>query len=257
MDLGIGGISGSLLDAPSFLDVFCDDNRGGFTLNWGIDTSTPNIPVAYNNLDGIPVFERRSYNAIVEALTGRIYVRDGVEQQSWTDPDDLINAYLDMSGEVLDESSDGTELAGYVLGDTLENIAEEEEFDSLEAFIVVTEGGNNFLFVVSKEGNDYKLYNQAALFTTAAEAIQDDLSSYGAYVLGVATGPLTDAEIAANAYIAANYGYLTLAEVAEDFDTPVAYTEVWAITWSKGASSGADGYVLLHIGDYFIAVGWL
>jgi len=258
MDLGIGGISGSLLDAPSFLDVFCDDNRGGFTLNWGIDTSTPNIPVAYNNLAGVPVFEKWSYNAIVEALTGRIYVRDGVEQQSWSDPDDLINAYLDMNGEVLSESSDGTELAGYVLGDSLENIAADEEFDSLEAFIVVTESGKNFLYVVSKEGNDYKLYNQSALFTTAEDAIQDNLSGYGAYVLGVATGPLTDAEIAANAYIAANYGYQTLAEVAADFETPLAYTEVWAITWTKApSSSGADGYVLLHIGNYFIAVGWL
>lgn len=258
MDLGIGGISGSLLDAPSFLDVFSDDNRGGFTLNWGIDTSTPNIPVAYHNLAGQLVFEKWSYNAIVEALTGRIYVKNGVEQQSWTNADDLINAYLDMNGEVLDSSADGTELAGYVLGEALADIAVTEEFDSLEGFIVITESGKNFLYVVSKEGNDYKLYQQSALFTTVEDAIQNDLSNYGAYVLGVATGPLTDAEIAANTYIAANYGFLTLAEVATEYATPLEYTEVWAITWTKAPSSvGADGYVVLHIGDYYIAVAWL
>ena len=57
-DLGLGGISGSLLNAPSFLDVFSDDNRGGFTLSWGIDTSTANIVVGYDNLDGDYVYEK-------------------------------------------------------------------------------------------------------------------------------------------------------------------------------------------------------
>ncbi len=253
MDLGIGGISGSLLDAPSFLDVFCDDNRGGFTLNWGIDTSTPNIPVAYTNLAGIPVFEKWSYNAIVEALTGRIYVKDGVEQQSWTDPDDLINAYLDMSGEVLDESSDGSELAAYVLGDTLEDIATEEEFDSLEAFIVVTESGQNFLFVVSKEGNDYKLYEQAALFTDAAAAI----ANHAGYNLTEAVLLPDDAAVAANAYLAALATPITtIAQAAAKAGTPVEFTEVFATTWDDGGV-WSDAYVVLHIGNYYIAVLWL
>ncbi|OHE40548.1 MAG: hypothetical protein A2Y16_01300 [Tenericutes bacterium GWF2_57_13] len=253
MDLGIGGISGSLLDAPSFLDVFADDNRGGFTLNWGIDTSTPNIPIAYNNLDGVPVFEKWSFNAICEALTGRIYVRDGVEQESWTDPDDLINAYLDMSGEVLDESSDGAALAEYVLGDTLENIAEDEEFDSLEAFIIVTESGANFLFVVSQEGNDYKLYEQAALFTDALAAI----ANHSGYNCTEAVLLATDAAVAANAYLAAlGTPITTIAAAAAKAGTPVEFTEVWATTWDDGGV-WEDAYVVLHIGDYYIAVLWL
>lgn len=257
MDLGIGGISGSLLDAPSFLDVFCDDSRGGFTLNWGIDTSTPNIPIAYHNLDGNLVFEKWSYNALVEAITGRIYIKDGVEQAAWTNAQDLINAYLDMSGEVLETSSDGNELGGYVLGDTLANIAVEEGFDELNGFIIVTESGKNILFVVSKDGLDYKLYNQSSLFTTAEDAIQDDLNAYG-YTLVEAT-KLDDAGVAANAYIHATYpDYTTIAIVADDLGIPVEYTEVWAIsrTNSKGVL-GADGYVLLHIGNYYIAVMWL
>ena len=42
-DIAIGGISGSTLDASSFLDVFSSDNRGGFTINWGFDSSLPEI----------------------------------------------------------------------------------------------------------------------------------------------------------------------------------------------------------------------
>jgi ABC-type oligopeptide transport system substrate-binding subunit len=78
-DLSIGGISGSTLDAASFLDVFADDNRGGFTLNWGIDTSTANIEVLYETVDGVRHLEMWSYNAIVSALNGTVYIEDGEE----------------------------------------------------------------------------------------------------------------------------------------------------------------------------------
>ncbi|MCK7487236.1 MAG: hypothetical protein MZU97_18290 [Bacillus subtilis] len=52
-DISIGGISGSTLDAASFLDVFSSDNRGGFTLNWGIDTSIAEVPVRYTDAGGV------------------------------------------------------------------------------------------------------------------------------------------------------------------------------------------------------------
>ncbi len=78
-DLGTGGISGSTLDAASFLDVFADDNRGGFTLNWGIDTSTSNIEIRYVDFNGVYHREMWSFNAIVSALNGTVYVVDGAE----------------------------------------------------------------------------------------------------------------------------------------------------------------------------------
>ena len=61
--------------------MFSDDNRGGFTLNWGIDTSTANIEVEYVNLAGVQVKELWSFNAIVAALSKKTYVKDGVEQK--------------------------------------------------------------------------------------------------------------------------------------------------------------------------------
>ena len=78
-DLAIGGISGSTLDAASFLDVFADDNRGGFTLNWGIDTSSANIEVRYNTFDGARHREIWSFNAITAVLNGLAYIQDGQE----------------------------------------------------------------------------------------------------------------------------------------------------------------------------------
>ncbi len=69
-DLATGGISGSALNAASFLDTFSSDNRSTFTLNWGIDTSVPEIE--YNG-------ELWSYDALISALNGKVFVKDGRE----------------------------------------------------------------------------------------------------------------------------------------------------------------------------------
>ena len=78
-DLSIGGISGSTLDAASFLDTYSSDNRGGFTLNWGIDTSVSEIPVLYRDFLGHQHYEMWSFDAISSVLNGRVYLIDGAE----------------------------------------------------------------------------------------------------------------------------------------------------------------------------------
>jgi ABC-type oligopeptide transport system substrate-binding subunit len=80
-DLSIGGISGSTLDAASFLDVFASDNRGGFTLNWGIDTSVAEIPVTYTTADGVRHLEMWSFDALTTALNGEVYLANGEEAE--------------------------------------------------------------------------------------------------------------------------------------------------------------------------------
>ena len=259
-DLGLGGISGSLLDAPSFLDVFADDNRGGFTLDWGIDTSTPNIAVAYRNLEGVLVTEKWSYNALIAALNGKVYVRDGVEQKAWTDAEDLVAAYLDMAGEVLESvAADSEDLAEYIVGD-LVDLAEELDVDSVEAYVAVTESEKAFLFVVSKSGFNYELVQQVALSTDAKSAGQAIIGSYGDYTLTTAVGPLTDAEVAANAYLRskANYAaFTTVAAIAESFELPASIVQVYASTVTDGTDTWEDVIVVLHIGDYYIGWEWL
>ncbi|MCF7926952.1 MAG: DUF5011 domain-containing protein [Candidatus Izimaplasma sp.] len=80
-DLSIGGISGSTLDAASFLDTYSSDNRSGFTLNWGIDTGVAEVPVVYNDFEGNRHNEMWSFDAIVSALNGEIFLADGEEAE--------------------------------------------------------------------------------------------------------------------------------------------------------------------------------
>ena len=80
-DLSIGGISGSQLDAASFLDTYSSDNRSGFTLNWGIDTSKADVEVIYYDVAGNRLREMWSFDAISSVLVGEVYVADGTEQE--------------------------------------------------------------------------------------------------------------------------------------------------------------------------------
>jgi ABC-type oligopeptide transport system substrate-binding subunit len=175
-DLGIGGISGSLLDAPGFLDVFADDNRGGFNLNWGKDSTTANIPVSYKNLDGEIVYETWGYNALVEALNGKVYIRDGVEQSQWTDPEALMKAKLDQAGEEYVSSVEGKATAELMLGDTLEALAETAGVDSLSAYIATTASGKTYLMVVSDTFGEFELYYSLKFAASAQTVIDEQMS---------------------------------------------------------------------------------
>lgn len=253
-DLGIGGISGSLLDAPSFLDVFADDNRGAFTLSWGIDTSTPNIAVAYRNLDGVLVTEKWSYNALVAALNGKTYVRDGVEQKAWTIANDLVAAYLDMAGEVLDTVAADTQgLAGYIVGD-LEDLAEELGVDSVEGFVAVTESGKSYLFIVKKTGFNYELHQQLALATNARDAVVAHNSGYS--LKAISENPLTLEELNAIPYIASTYG--AFASLDAVWTTAKVPAGVEAFVYSTQFNTYAtDAYVVIKVGAYYIGWMWL
>jgi hypothetical protein len=251
-DLGIGGISGSLMDAPSFLDVFNDNNVGGFTLNWGIDTHSVNIPVVYNNLEGDTVSELWSYNALVAALNGKEYIADGVQQTVFDSIENLVNAYVDMAGGVVASSTDGADLAQYILGMTVADYAIDKGYDAAYAYIVVTEDDANMLFVISEMEGGYELVAQHSLFTDAASAIKDH-SGYASYFLST-TGPMTDADVVANEYLSGlGTGYTTVAEWATDTGAPVEFTELWDVAWD----GWSDAYVVLHIGEYFVGWAWL
>ena len=79
-DIAIGGISGSALDASSFLDVFSSDNRGGFTINWGFDSSLPEVPVTWdddNDPETPEITKYFSFDAIATALNGKATILNG------------------------------------------------------------------------------------------------------------------------------------------------------------------------------------
>lgn len=252
MDLCLGGVSSYIPRTSEFRDIYGDNNKSGLTLNWGIDTHTPNIQVTYNNLEGMEVSEIWSYNALVTALNEKTYIRDGNIQTTWDNIDDLIETNLEMASEELVSSIDGSELSQYILGDTLEYIATENDFDGLFAHIVSTNSGRSILYVISSEDLEYKLYRHIVLFDNVEDAIIDH-SEYPDYFVS-ASGPLTDAEIATNEYVITNFpSYETLSDVATAQESPLLYTEVWTVEWD----TWSDIYVVLHIGDYYLGWSWI
>jgi ABC-type oligopeptide transport system substrate-binding subunit len=77
-DLGFGGIAGGTLDAAGFFDIYTSDNRGGFTMNWGFDTSLAEIDVTYT-VAGVTKTEKWSFDALQAALNGPVTVLNGRE----------------------------------------------------------------------------------------------------------------------------------------------------------------------------------
>lgn len=80
-DLALAGISGGTLDPMGFLEVFCDDNRGGLFLNPGLDTHNANILIDLdlNNdgkNDGAMYW---SFDALYMAYNGKTFVKNGCE----------------------------------------------------------------------------------------------------------------------------------------------------------------------------------
>lgn len=261
-DLVVGGIQGSLLDAPGFLEIFNADNRGGFTLNWGIDTSTANIKVEYVNLDGVEVKEYWSFDAIVEALSRKTYVKEGREQKDWSNPDDLINAYQDMENDLVESISEGSQdLAEILLGKTFAEIIEEEGYAEVIAKVAKTESGKDILYVVGKEGNNWVLVDKFALITDVTQAVESAFNQM-AGVSGLKVTDLelldSDEKLVANEYIAAKYEkFTTLEKVAEEFGLDLAELRVYGSTYVYDGTTYVDAVVVRQIGDFFVVVEWL
>jgi ABC-type oligopeptide transport system substrate-binding subunit len=69
-DMAVGAISGNTLDPLNFMDVLASDQRTGFTLSWGADTSAATQAIRF---DG----KAWSYNALYEASQSGAVVSNG------------------------------------------------------------------------------------------------------------------------------------------------------------------------------------
>lgn len=253
-DLGIGGISGSLLDAPDFMQVFRDDNFGGFTMDWGIDTTTANIVVTYNNIDGEEVTEKWSFNALVSALNGLEFVRDGQIQEFWSTAEGVANAAVQKAGETPDTiNADSEGIAEYIVGD-LADLATELEVESVVSYIVVSEEGGSHLVIIAKDGDNYSLVERHALKDNAEDAIRVHNSGYTLNYLS--EDPLTVEQLNAIPYMAANYDpFASLDDVFASVDVPAG---VQAYVYETGFNDYAhDAYVVIYVGGYYIGWTWL
>ena len=253
-DLGLGGISGSLLDAPSFLDVFNDDNYGGFTLNWGIDTHTANVEVSYVN-NGITVYETWSYNALVAALNRKVYIKDGVEQKAFASAEALVNAYIDMAGEEKLSSGAAADIAEALYGD-LEDYADSLDYDLVIGIKAITVSGNHILFVIGKIGNDYELIEEVPLYQEVEVAIGEYFASEGVALVNYTL--LDETTYVSNPYLV-GHGFIddypTLADIEYEFDFAIG---VYATTWyHKSTGDMDDAVIVAFVDGYYIFIEWL
>ncbi len=262
-DLGLVGISGSILGPFNYLETFCDDNRSGFTLNWGIDTSSANIDVEYVNLEGKLVHEIWSFNAITAALQGLTYVKDGREQDSWDEASDLIEVYLSLEDDQMVSFASDTEIAEALLGN-LDDLADEKNVDEIVSFISISEQGHHDLFVLGIKDGLYHFVDRKSLSMDLIDSIERFIFREFAISVQItqAQGPLTDEEIVQNEYLTNNYNYNSKIQVALDSDVLMAYVsinevEVYATTVDYFGSVWDDVTVVLHIGDYYIPWKWL
>jgi hypothetical protein len=255
-DLGIGALSGSVPNPEQgFLSYFTDDNRSGFTLDFGIDTTTANIPLAYRNASGQMVYELWSYNAIVSALSGKVYVKDGMEQTIWSSPENLITADLSVHNLVLDTVTEDTlGIATLLIGD-LNTLAIELKVDSIDSYVVTTASGQDFLYILKKTASSYQLYHKMSLLKTAREAILIDNDTYN--LTSVSEQPLTLQEINAIPYIFTTYdeGFSSMDDIWSEAKVPSGITAYVYSTRFNNAPM--DAYVVIKIGDYYIGWYWL
>ena len=69
-DFAFGSISGNTLDPINFMDTVCSDNRSGFTLSWGTDTSAPSEDLRFKG-------DAYAFDTLLEAAQGFKIVEKG------------------------------------------------------------------------------------------------------------------------------------------------------------------------------------
>lgn len=170
-ELALSSIEGSTLDASSFLDIFITDNRSGFLLNYGYDSSVPEIEVRWEDNDR-EYFELFSFNAIYELLNGKVFLKDGDKIAEYGSVDSIIDVFLvanDLT-EVSRSEADGESLFPIVVGEI------ESDADEILKYVVIVKDEDDVetkhLFVIEKTGNVYELYStQVVVFETSEAAI--------------------------------------------------------------------------------------
>lgn len=174
-ELALSSIQGSTLDAASFLDIFITDNRSGFLLNYGYDSSVPEIEVRWEE-NGEEHFELFSFDAIYELLNGKVYLKDGNKISEYNSIDNIIEVFLGSTDltEVSRSEEDGDAIFPIIFDEF------ESEADDVIPYVLVAKDKENveykYLVIIEKTGNVYELHStKLVTFETSEEAILDSI----------------------------------------------------------------------------------
>lgn len=175
-ELALSSIRGSTLDASSFLNVFISDNRSGFLLNWGYDSSVAEIEVRWEE-DGRERLELFSFDGIYEMLNGKVFLKDGNKLTEYGSVDSIIEIYLGQSDqtEVSRSLEDGAALLPIVLPNE-----KAEEGQELIPVVVVGKDKDGVeskvLLLIVKTGEVYELKSVTnVVYESSEQAILDQV----------------------------------------------------------------------------------
>ncbi|MGD9910553.1 MAG: hypothetical protein AB7U79_08145, partial [Candidatus Izemoplasmatales bacterium] len=258
-DLGIYGINYMFESIFDYLQNYSDGYFGDQMMNFGTDTSSANIPVVYQNLDGKTVYETWSYNTLIEALLGKTYVDQGIHKTTWEDPTGLFQSMIDSPMVKVQSSTEDALLPNEFFGDNTSSIILENDWLALTGFVVTMDDDSIWMYVVGQTDEGYVPYYASKVFDNIDDAMIQYISDYFMFnpTLIQKSGPLTNAEIASNAYISENYGYTSVEDIELMFPFSKENIEVYACEWSNYTSTWDDAFVVLQFGDYYIALKWL
>jgi ABC-type oligopeptide transport system substrate-binding subunit len=259
-DLALGSIYGAFYDLPSYFEVFSDQEIDVFGMNYGIDTTSALIPVSYTNDEHVIVNELWGYNALISALKGLTDIEDGIIQTTFDSPLDLIESYMTTVSETSYVQIEQHDAVGEAfLQSTLIEYANDLNVDQILSYVAVTEEDADFLFIMIKEGSDYRLDQVFELNHQLHDVIQDDVREhYGLITLIAHQEMLTDQDLVNHPYLQQYYDFLTIEEIAEFYSVPESQLRVYSTTWrsSRGVEWN-DVFLLLEIDGYMIPLEWL
>ncbi|MDR2867427.1 MAG: ABC transporter substrate-binding protein [Acholeplasmatales bacterium] len=194
-DLALSAISGNSLDAASFLDVFCSDNRSNFLLNYGYNSNIPEIEVKWTE-NGRDYWQLLSFDAIVEILNHKSYLADGILATEHNTIDQLVEVFLGSHDlvEVSRSEEDGEYIAPTLYDDHDDTTTDDwaglladDDYDSIHGLTLTTqdEDGkvNQWLFIITETFGIYSVLNgypqQIAYGFSDSDALANALSQEG------------------------------------------------------------------------------
>ncbi|MCI2111109.1 MAG: hypothetical protein LKK13_02070 [Bacilli bacterium] len=108
-DFGFGAISGNTLDPLAFCNTVCSDNRSGFTLSWGTDTSACEYDEETG--EGSIMYDGKawSFDALYEAGTAGAIAVEGESTPAFTYGEDSAGGQVQIAVASLDEGVNNAE----------------------------------------------------------------------------------------------------------------------------------------------------
>lgn len=258
-DLYLGAISGSLLDLPTYMETMRDDAFLSYPLNIGVNTTSPTIEISYTNHENTLVHERWSFNALVDALSGPIYIKDGNLQETFDTPSDLILALYTKERQILTyETTENQAFIPILKGQSTTSLATSLGVDEVYGLIASYTDDAEY-FILTKDEGQYKLYERFKIYADVNEAVETFVQeNYGMYNLISLSPILTDEALQQDPYLSEWYNFETLSELADEYDVSLEYMKVYSATWSiYSGSSWSDVIILVKIDDYYLPIVWL